>query len=119
MAKFCTNCGNKLEDNYNVCPSCGTPSPNIMNQGVPNNQYGYYPNQQYYQNPPVQETKVEVGFVILGFFIPIVGWILWGIWSKTKPRTAKAAGIAGIIGFVVNFIISIVVSGLFFSTFYY
>ena len=24
MGKFCTNCGNALEDNYNVCPNCGT-----------------------------------------------------------------------------------------------
>lgn len=23
MSKFCTNCGNKLESTYNVCPSCG------------------------------------------------------------------------------------------------
>ena len=24
MAKFCTNCGNALEENYNACPNCGT-----------------------------------------------------------------------------------------------
>lgn len=24
MAKFCTKCGNSLEENFNACPNCGT-----------------------------------------------------------------------------------------------
>lgn len=105
MAKFCTNCGNQLEDYYNVCPNCGTPSPKLeVNQGY------YYQNYNVNNNIsntpiPMQENNIQYGWVVLGFFIPIAGWIMWGMWSNTKPETAKAAGIAGTIGFVINLII--------------
>lgn len=103
MSKFCTNCGNQLEDYYNVCPNCGTPSPRIESS------QGYYyqnnVNTNMNNTPVPMQGNIQYGWVVLGFFIPIVGWIICGIWSNTKPETAKAAGIAGTIGFVINLII--------------
>ncbi len=108
MVKFCTNCGNQLEDYYNVCPNCGIPSPKIgsTEKTSDNHSYYYYNNTQV-TNPtvPVQQNGIQFGWVVLGFFIPIVGWILWYFWNDTKPETAKAAGIAGIIGFILNIIL--------------
>lgn len=105
MAKFCTNCGNQLEDYYNVCPNCGTPSPKVEN-----NQNYYYQNNTIQDNMvnntvASSENSIQYGWVVLGFLIPIAGWIMWGMWEKTKPSTAKAAGIAGTIGFVINLMV--------------
>ena len=35
MARFCMNCGNKLEDTDRVCGTCGTPAPQMAPQGQP------------------------------------------------------------------------------------
>ena len=115
MAKFCTNCGNKMEDHHNACSQCGMMYQSTMTgtQAMPNN-YQQMPNGAYY-NPQYQpygqqmmqqqEEQVGYAWVVLGFVIPIAGWIIWGIWNNTKPKTAKYAGIAGIIGFVLNLIL--------------
>ena len=51
---------------------------------------------------------------LLGCCIPIVGLILFLVWKDQKPRTAKAAGIAALIGVilgVISYIISFVFIG--------
>ncbi len=125
MAKYCPNCGYEMKDEHRVCANCGMPyqdhieemnvqsytqppnynQPNYqqpMNYSNPNYQQPYY---GYYQQPVV-EQNVGVGWVILAVLIPIVGWIFCGIWSSTKPKTAKAMGIAATISFICNLIIS-------------
>lgn len=47
-----------------------------------------------------QQTDSEgstVGWGILGFFIPIVGFILWLIWKDEHPARAKSAGIGCLV----------------------
>jgi hypothetical protein len=109
MAKFCINCGNKMEDTHRVCSNCGTPDQQMMQ--ISNQQQNISPEYQtYYQNQrqmpmnnqQVVVSGVQVGWVVLGFLVPFVGWILAGVWSNTKPDTAKACGIAGTIGFFIN-----------------
>jgi len=88
MQSFCPNCGNQMHAAQTVCAQCGNPqSANVQQQN---------------QNQMIQETGIQWGWVVLGFFVPIVGWILWGMWKEKKPQTAKACGIAGFIGFAVN-----------------
>ena len=45
---------------------------------------------------------------VLGFFIPLVGLILFIIWNKSKPYQAKASGIGALIGFIINILILII-----------
>ena len=122
--KLCSMCGNKVQDNYNSCPYCGNQNlvvqQPVMNQapvqpvynqqpyqGIPQQQYF---GQTYYQQPyavqPVQQQG-SFGWAALGFFIPIVGWVLWGIWQNTRPGDAKMAGIGGIVGFAINLCITV------------
>ena len=51
------------------------------------------------------KTQGSFGWAILGFFIPIVGWILYFSWKNTKPGDAKMAGIGGTVGFILNLIL--------------
>lgn len=38
------------------------------------------------------------GWAVLGFFIPLVGLILWLVWKDSKPNSAKMAGIGALVG---------------------
>ena len=47
----------------------------------------------------------------LGFFVPIVGFILWLVWRDEKPKTAKILGIGALISniiFIIFFIFSFI-----------
>lgn len=69
-----------------TAPAYGYPQ-----QPVP--QYGAYPN----TNP--QDTG-SIGWGVLGFFFPLVGFILWLVWKQERPLTAKKAGVGALIGVI-------------------
>ena len=78
---FCTRCGKKLADNAVVCPECCMTT-------------------EYYTPPappPIPDTG-GAGFGLLGFFVPIVGFILYFVWKNTLPKRAGAC----ITGVFVN-----------------
>ncbi len=121
--KVCNMCGSQLQDNYNACPNCGNTNLSVAagqampGQPIPGQAYQQpgMPQQGYQQpmygqqvpGPNVQKvnTKGNFGWAVLGFLIPIVGWILYFVWKNTKPGDAKMAGIGGICGFCFNLII--------------
>ena len=49
-----------------------------------------------------KEAWSNSGWLLLGFFIPIVGLILYLVWKETSPSKAKAAGYGALIGFVIS-----------------
>ncbi len=122
--KKCNMCGSQLQDSYNACPNCGNPNLSVMdsmsNQPMGSMQQPYgqpMPGQpmggmqQPYGQPmpgpgvqPVDNSKGSFGWAVLGFLIPIVGWVLYFCWKNTKPGNAKMAGIGGIAGFCFNLI---------------
>lgn len=69
-----------------------------------------------------QQTDSEgstVGWGILGFFIPIVGFILWLIWKDEHPVRAKSAGIGclvsiclGVVGVILYVVLVFVILGI-------
>lgn len=69
-----------------------------------------------------QQTDSEgstVGWGILGFFIPIVGFILWLIWKDEHPARAKSAGIGclvsiclGVAGVILYVVLVFVILGI-------
>lgn len=59
-----------------------------------------------------------MGWAVLGFFLPIVGLILWLVWKDDKPLTAKKAGVgalASVIACVVIYMLVFVVALIFAS----
>ena len=69
-----------------------------------------------------QQTDAEgstVGWGILGFFIPIVGFILWLIWKDEHPARAQSAGIGclvsiclGVVGVILYVVLVFVILGI-------
>lgn len=84
---YCTNCGNKLNDGADICTSCG----------------------KYIKNQPSNVEVDEGGFIwgLVGFLVPVVGLVLYISWKNNKPKSSKSAGIGALIGFCINFVVSI------------
>lgn len=97
---YCKNCGEQIDDKAVICPSCG-----------------------------VAQTQLKVaqsdngGFLwgLLGFFIPIVGLILYIVWKNERPKTAKAVGIGALVSvgaWIIMYILLFLVGALTFYNFY-
>ena len=87
--KFCSKCGKEIHDDAAICIHCGCAVSGgnsvVDTQDAPN-----------------------LGFAILGFFIPLVGLIMYLMWHGTKPKQAASAGKGALIGFVVSIVFSII-----------
>ena len=88
--KFCCKCGKELVDEAVVCTRCGCAT-----------------NGKYVVKV-CEEDAPNTGFAILGFFIPLVGLILYLINKDTSPLKAKSAGKGALIGFAVSVVFGII-----------
>lgn len=52
------------------------------------------------------EDSGSIGWAVLGFFIPIVGLVLFLVWKNTKPQCAKMAGIGALVGACLSLILN-------------
>ena len=86
--KYCQHCGRELMDEAVICPGCGC-SVQTTNDT---------------QADEVDDT-VSVGMVVLSVLIPLVGLIYWPVKAKTRPKSAKACGIAAIIAWIIYILI--------------
>lgn len=58
------------------------------------------------------------GWAVLGFFIPLVGLILWMIWKNDRPGDAGMAGKGALVSMIINvvlFILWSVFAGILFA----
>lgn len=86
---YCKNCGRSVDDTSSYCNNCGA---RIDNK----------------PNADVSEDNSNLGLAILGFFIPIVGLILFLIYEEKKPKRAKSAGKGALIGFITKIVLAII-----------
>ena len=54
--------------------------------------------------------KLSIGYGLLCFFFPIVGWVLYYQWKRTAPSKAKHALKLAWIGFIIGFILNIIIN---------
>ena len=59
-----------------------------------------------------QEEKGNMGWAVLGFFVPLVGLILFLVWKNEKPADAKMAGIGALVSVIFEVVTSLI-CGLF------
>lgn len=86
---YCKNCGRAVDDNSLYCYNCGV---RLDNTSCAN----------------ISEDNSSFGFAVLGFFIPIAGFILFLIYEGKKPKRAKSAGKGALIGFITKIVLSII-----------
>ena len=85
---YCKNCGMVLDDYSPYCSYCGTKNDSCQAQ-------------------PRANDRSNIGFAILGFFIPLAGIILFLIYEGKNPKRAKAAGKGALIGFIIQIVLAI------------
>ena len=90
--KYCTKCGKEIHDEAIICPHCGCAVAPFPNQ-----------NQNVFDAP-------SMGFAVLGFFLPLVGLIIYLCMKGTSPLKAASAGKGALIGFIVGIVVSIIYS---------
>ena len=87
---YCKYCGKIIDDDSKYCVNCG----NNMN----NDNSGTVP-----------VDAPSKGFAVLGFFIPIIGLILYLVYESKQPKRAKSAGRGALIGFITKIVVYIVI----------
>ncbi len=81
--KTCPTCGRVYSNMVGVCPICKT----SLNDDRPAR-----PTPIPTPTPaPAKKEGNCFGWSVLGFFIPIVGLILYFCWKNEKPKAAKAS----------------------------
>lgn len=97
--KYCSKCGKEIMDEAVICPGCGCAQENNVQNNVQGNSV---PQIKEAFSDIQKEAWSNSGWFLLGFFIPIVGLILYLVWKETSPSKAKAAGYGALIGFVIS-----------------
>lgn len=100
---FCSKCGKEVKETENFCPNCGTriidPDKVVTSQNA-----GYQTindTTSRVVNAVNNPTDVPTtGLLILSFIIPIVGIILYCLWSTDFPKKAKCC-LKGFIGSII------------------
>lgn len=110
----CEWCKNELNDDAKFCQSCGATVVKEEPQPVQNNVQTNYQQpveNTNFQNQPTENTngKANIGLVILSFFIPIAGLIVFLVKKDDDKKTAKASGLAALISVGINILLSILV----------
>lgn len=107
---YCRNCGKFHNDQDAFCRNCGA---KII-----------YDDIKVVVKEEKKKEKVSVGWWFLAFFFPLIGFILFFVYRKKRPRVGKRLIVGTIVGFVVGvvsiaiivaMIISYYFSGLYFN----
>ena len=87
---YCKYCGKIIDDDSKYCVNCG----NNMNND---------------NGETISADEPSKGFAILGFFIPIIGLILYLFYERKQPKRAKSAGKGALIGFITKIVVYTVI----------
>lgn len=90
---YCKNCGQQIDEKTTYCPYCGT------NTAIDSSAH--------------MNDAPSAGFAVLGFFIPLVGLILYLVYESKQPKRAKSAGKGALIGLITKIVISSVCVALY------
>lgn len=94
---YCSKCGSQVNDGDQHCPYCGAAQQSAK--------------QPHYNAQGTQVVTVDNGgplWFLIGFCVPIVGLILFLIYSKEKPNTAKSAGMGALVSVILSAVFTII-----------
>lgn len=57
-----------------------------------------------YCSESVCSDRSHLGWALLGFFVPVAGFVLFFVMKDNRPKTAKTLGIASLISSILIFL---------------
>lgn len=99
----CSNCDYSVKKDAIYCPNCGvkvTETNDVTKKTTKK-------NEEKEETVEVVENKdsgAAFAWGILGFFIPLVGLILFLVWREERPKDSKGAGIGALVRVILNLI---------------
>ena len=103
---ICNYCGYKVSEDCKCCPNCGE-DPKTRKKKTQVEK-----STKEYDSTTETKNSIEADYSflwgILGYFIPIVGLILFIVWRESKPKESKAVGIGALIRGIMMFIAFII-----------
>lgn len=93
--KYCSHCGQQLNDNAIICPKCGCA---VSALGLALKEKRYYSAASY--------DEPSTGMWFLGFLLPLVGLICFLVEKDDRPQRANSAGTGALVGFLLSLIVS-------------
>lgn len=98
---FCNKCQNQVQEGSKFCPFCGNA---LMVEPLDNNSESVVVS-NVVQGNNFDADKVNIWLVILSWFVPIVGLVVFFVKKSSSPKTAKASGICALISFCLNIVV--------------
>lgn len=91
---YCRECGTMISEKAVTCPRCGT----TQNQAA------------------VRQDEASAGLMVLSFFFPLIGLILFCVYSQNTSNAAKEYGKWALIGFITSIALVIIYSVIMVAT---
>ncbi|MDR1266101.1 MAG: PLD nuclease N-terminal domain-containing protein [Propionibacteriaceae bacterium] len=131
--KRCGRC-KAILNGAQICPQCGVANrgvlavvgrgsttvaavaPRMTWPGDPPSQYRSDAQTRvvYVRRPANPADTDSVGWAVLGFFVPLVGLILWLVWQRDRPNNSRRARNGFIAGTIVQVAIPLLISIIYF-----
>ena len=105
---FCPRCGIRFPAGKRFCDQCGAELLQVLQ---PDPQYTYNGQPSYGVDP---SDAPSGGFAALGFFVPVVGLILYLVWRERLPRRARSAGKGALAGVITSVLLTILIYAIYF-----
>ena len=81
---YCRKCGKEVDDEAVICPYCGCST----------------------SGGKANDSK-SMGYAVLGFFLPVVGFILWLVWKDEYPLRASSCGKGALVSVILSVVSSL------------
>lgn len=84
---YCQYCGAEIGEGAVICTKCGCAT--------------------NHKSLATANDSGSVGWWLLGFFVPLIGLILFLVWKDTRPISAKRAGMGALVSTIVSVVLSV------------
>lgn len=101
--KYCSKCGQIIDDDAVFCSKCGY---NEKQNAYANSNTQNSGNNSSL-NINMSDKTVNLLLLLLGFFVPLAGLVLYIVLKDSDPEKSKSAGKGALIGVCVSVVLSI------------
>lgn len=84
--KYCDECGAEMKDSAKICKECGFLASTDTEDSLEEDDF--------------KEDKFSFGWGLFGFFMQLIGFILYITWRRDLPRRAHSVGKGAFIGWL-------------------